>query len=165
MTSQTVLRTIGRESLGHLTQHVSESYRMSTTRRFRTSDIRRLTSKAVESAKDHREICGLLIDNGYFLQIKQTRNVSISRGSFVIGGRQIRSLERAALRLDLEVVGTFHSHIYAFPKPGESDIRGAADDSLMLVIDSVDRKIGLWRIRNNRAYSWSTLFKCASRSP
>jgi proteasome lid subunit RPN8/RPN11 len=125
---------------------------MTIARRFRRSDIRRLISEAVNSAKDCRAICGLLIDNGYFLQIRRTRNVTRRRCSFLLDGRQIRSLERAARSLDLEIVGTFHSHIFSPPEPGESDIRGAVNDSLMLVIDSMEREVTLWRIRNKRAY-------------
>jgi len=59
---------------------------------------------------------------------------------------------RASERLGLKIVGTFHSHIFWFARPGDADIRGADEDSLMLIIDSMDKDIGLWRIKNNRAY-------------
>ncbi len=101
---------------------------------------------------DHREICGLLIDNGCFLHPEQTRNIARRRGSFLLDGRQIWSVQRAAQRLNLTIAGTFRSHLYWFATPAASDIRGAPDDSLMLIIDSMDRKVRLWRIHNKRAY-------------
>jgi proteasome lid subunit RPN8/RPN11 len=67
--------------------------------------------------------------------------------------REINSLCRASKKLGLKVVGTFHSHIISSPKPGPSDIRGAEDDSLLLILDSMDKRLGLWRIRYGRAYA------------
>ena len=120
--------------------------------RLRRSDIRRLMSKAVVCAKDAREICGLLLDNGYFVHVRETRNIAKKRGSFRLDIREINSVCRASEKLGLKVVGTFHSHIVWFPKPGPADIGGAEDDSFMLIIDSMDRQVGLWRIRHGRAY-------------
>ncbi len=109
--------------------------------------------KARHLAGRGREVCGLLIDNGHFLQIRETRNISKRKGSFQLDMREVNSICRAAEKLGSKVVGTFHSHIAWFPKPGESDIRGAEEGSLMLIIDSMDRQIGLWRISHARAYA------------
>jgi proteasome lid subunit RPN8/RPN11 len=124
-----------------------------TKNRIRKADIRRLMRKAVGSAKRYREIGGLLIDNGHFLQLREMRNVSKREGSFVLDSREINSVTRAAEKLDLAVVGTFHSHIAWYAKPGEGDINGAEDNSMMLIFDPVDREARLWRIQNNRAYA------------
>ena len=121
--------------------------------RFRRREIRSLTAKAVELARDHREVCGLLIDNGYFLQTRETRNISKRDGSFEFDMREINSLAKAAEKLNLEVVGTFHSHPVWFAEPGKADIKAAADDSLALIIDAMDRDVRLWRIKNGRAYA------------
>lgn len=121
--------------------------------RFHRSDMRRLISGAAAFAKDAREICGVLIDNGHFLQIRETRNISKERGSSKFDRRELNSINRAAEKLELKVVGTFHSHPFWFAKPGESDIQGAVDNSLMLIIDGMDKQVGLWRIKNNRGYA------------
>jgi proteasome lid subunit RPN8/RPN11 len=110
-------------------------------------------SKAVACAKNAREICGLLIDNGYFVHVRETRNIAKKRGSFRLDMREINSVCRASEKLGLKAVGTFHSHIVWFPKPGLADIQGAEDNSLMLIIDSMDKQVGLWRICHGRAYS------------
>jgi proteasome lid subunit RPN8/RPN11 len=120
--------------------------------RLRKRDLRRLMSKAVARRKSAREIGGLLIDNGYFFQVRETRNISKRRGSFWLDWRETNSICRAAEKLGMKVVGTFHSHIVWFPEPGPTDIRGAEDDSFMLIIDSMDRQVGLWRILHGRAY-------------
>jgi proteasome lid subunit RPN8/RPN11 len=123
--------------------------------RIRKKDIRYLLTKAVAEAKDAHEICGLLIDNGYFLQLMETRNISKRDGSFLMDGREVRSVNKAAEKLNLDYVGTYHSHICWFAKPGDSDIAGAEDNSLMLIIDNMDKEVKLWRIKNKRAYPLS----------
>ncbi len=69
--------------------------------------------------------------------------------------REVRSLKKAAEKLDLKVIGTFHSHIYGGAKPGKSDIAGTWDGYLMLIINTLYKDIKLWRIKNNRAYPLS----------
>ena len=44
------------------------------------------------------------------------------------------------------MVGTFHSHPVGLPEPGPSDIANAQHDSLMLIVDCLDKKWGLWHI-------------------
>ncbi|MEN6577155.1 MAG: Mov34/MPN/PAD-1 family protein [Phycisphaerales bacterium] len=97
-------------------------------------DIRRMMSRAVARARGDWEICGLLIDNGCFLQMRETRNLSRRRGSCALDFREINAICRACERLDLKIVGTFHSHIRNIAKPGQTDIRGAEDGDLMLII-------------------------------
>lgn len=119
--------------------------------RLHRRELRRLMSRAVGKAGRGWEICGLLIDNGYFLQMRETRNLSRKQGSFVLDFREINMIRRSSERLGLKVAGTFHSHISWFAKPGEADIQGADDGALMLVMDTMDKDVKLWRIRNNRA--------------
>lgn len=121
--------------------------------RLRRSDLRHLISRAVACRKEAHEIGGLLIDNGHFFQVRETRNISRKRGSFWLDMREVNSICRACEKLGMEVVGTFHSHIVWFPEPGPTDIQGAEDNSFMLIIDSMDRQVGLWRIHRGRAYS------------
>jgi proteasome lid subunit RPN8/RPN11 len=109
--------------------------------------------KARGRAKNAREICGLLIDNGCFLQMKETRNISQRRGSFLLDQREINSIRKASKTLDLEVVGTFHSHPFSPAEPGKADIEGANTGSLMLILDATDKDVRLWRIQNDRAYA------------
>ncbi|OHB66759.1 MAG: hypothetical protein A2Y77_14320 [Planctomycetes bacterium RBG_13_62_9] len=110
-------------------------------------------SKAAESAEDAQEICGLLIDNGYFIQVRETRNISRKRGAFRLDAKEVNAISRAAEKVGLIVIGTFHSHITWFAKPGPTDIQGAQDKSLMLIVDSMDKQVGLWRISHGRAYA------------
>jgi proteasome lid subunit RPN8/RPN11 len=69
--------------------------------------------------------------------------------------REVCSLERAAEKLNLEVIGTYHSHTIWFAEPGDSDIAGTWDNSLMLIVDAMHKGIKLWRIKNGRAYHLS----------
>ena len=121
--------------------------------RFLRGEMRRLMQNARRRAKSYWEVGGLLIDNGHFLQIRETRNISKRECSFQLDMREVNAVRKAAAKLGLKVVGTFHSHIFSSPAPGASDIRGAEEDALMLIIDSMDRQIGLWRISHGRAYT------------
>jgi len=115
-------------------------------------DIIQLIRKARAVARDNgTEIAGLLIHNGHFLEILETRNVSKKGGHFRFDERQIKAIKKAVKELDHEIVGTFHSHPAYFAKPSDTDIKWAVDDSLMLIIDCMDREARLWRIKNGKA--------------
>lgn len=118
----------------------------------RRSVLTRLISSAVKRAKDgDREICGLLVFNGLFLDLLQTENKSRRGGSFSFYAKEYDHLERCAQALGYEVVGTFHSHPLWVAKPSEGDLNGALDNSLMLIIDCMDRNARLWHVRNRKA--------------
>jgi hypothetical protein len=53
--------------------------------------------------------------------------------------------------LGIAVVGTFHSHIFAAPVPGEGDIDGSFDGQLMFIFDTEAQKFALWLIARRRA--------------
>jgi proteasome lid subunit RPN8/RPN11 len=115
------------------------------------TDLRRLVGRAAAVAKRHaREVVGLLIDNGFFLELVECRNKSRRAGSFSFYYVDIRSKVAAAERLGHEVVGTFHSHPAGLAKPGEGDVTNAVDNSLMLIIDCTGREAALWRIKNGK---------------
>jgi proteasome lid subunit RPN8/RPN11 len=100
---------------------------------------------------EHKEVCGLLVDNGFFLEMLEVRNVSRRPGSFLLSLSGVRKLERGASLLGNTVVGSFHSHVVGLAKPGKTDIQGSTDGEFMLIIDTMDREAKLWRIRNGRA--------------
>ncbi len=105
----------------------------------------------VDRAVPGTEICGLVVDTGFYLSLVQARNVSRRSGSFIFSRPDVRRIVAAAEILGQEVVGTFHSHPAAPAIPSASDIANAVDDSLMLIFDCVARCGRLWRIRSGRA--------------
>jgi proteasome lid subunit RPN8/RPN11 len=115
-------------------------------------DLNRIIRTARNTARnDHHEICGLLIDNGHFLEILETRNTSKRGGHFEFDGKQIRKIMKSVKDVNHEIVGTFHSHPLYYPKPGVNDIKWAVDDSLMLIIDCIDQEATLWHIKDKKA--------------
>jgi proteasome lid subunit RPN8/RPN11 len=109
--------------------------------------LRRAIDDAVLAANDGgREVCGLLVDNGYLLEVVKTGNKIKRGGGYEYYYSEVRSIVKAAGRLGHETVGTFHSHPLSIAKPGESDIANAVEDSLMLIIDVVSKKTRLWHI-------------------
>ncbi|PWU17965.1 MAG: hypothetical protein C5B50_10215 [Verrucomicrobia bacterium] len=103
------------------------------------------------ATKNGSEVCGLLLDNGYFLELVQTRNRARSGGGFCFYYREIRMLQRMARLSQHEIVGTFHSHPLALAEPGHSDLRHAVNKSLMLIFDVIGRSAKLWRIKDHKA--------------
>jgi proteasome lid subunit RPN8/RPN11 len=122
---------------------------------FNKNEYQKLLREACDVA--HRnsgmEICGFIIDTGYYLKFVQTKNVSRRTGSFIFSKFDVRKIVAAAKILDQEVVGTFHSHPVGVAVPGSSDIKYAVNDSLMFIFDCTDKKGKLWRICNGRAQS------------
>jgi proteasome lid subunit RPN8/RPN11 len=98
--------------------------------------------------KNGQEICGLIIDNGYFLELIQTRNKVRNGGGFAFYSSEIKAIQKSVNILYHEIVGTFHSHPSYIAEPGKSDIENTLDDSLMLIIDVTNRDFGLWYIKN-----------------
>lgn len=112
--------------------------------------LKKTIDDAVTAAKDGgREICGFLVDNGYFLEIVHVRNKVKRGGGFAFYVNEVRALGRAAEMLGHDIVGTFHSHPLSTAEPGESDIISAVDDSLMIVIDVMEKKAKLWHVHDH----------------
>jgi proteasome lid subunit RPN8/RPN11 len=116
--------------------------------------LRENLSLAAHLAHEHREICGLVIENGLLLELVRLPNRTRRRGKFRMLEKDLKPIELAARRLRHRVVGSFHSHPVSEAKPGPGDRRGAQIGSLMLVIDCIGQEARLWRIgRNKRAYA------------
>ncbi len=113
------------------------------------SQLDKIIIASVNAAeKDGIEVCGLLVDNGYFIELIQTKNKIKKGGGYKFYRSEIRSIQIAVERLGHEVVGTFHSHPLYIASPSHTDIVNAVDDSIMLIIDVLDKKIGLWHIKD-----------------
>lgn len=107
---------------------------------------------ATESARDGgREVCGLLVDSGDFLELVPVRNKCKTGGGFAFYAGEVRAVQKRVAALGREIVGTFHSHPVGVAKPGRSDIHHAVDDSLMLICDVTGREWALWHIEQEKA--------------
>jgi proteasome lid subunit RPN8/RPN11 len=112
-----------------------------------------ITRRAVSLARARqREVCGLLLLHGKVLGLVELRNMSKRRGSFQLNRQDVSAAGSAATLLGSRVVGTFHSHVASSAEPAETDIAGAEDGALMLIIDTITREARLWRIHGARAY-------------
>jgi proteasome lid subunit RPN8/RPN11 len=120
--------------------------------KFISRQLRATLREARTAARDgYRETCGLLVDNGYFLELVPIRNRARRPGRFVLDGPRTRASVRATRQLGWRVVGTFHSHPWSTAEPGAGDIAGALRGSLMLVVDCIEGHAKLWRIGKNTA--------------
>jgi proteasome lid subunit RPN8/RPN11 len=112
--------------------------------------LRRTIAEARQAAKGGLEICGLLIDNGYFIEMKCLKNKSKKIGTFSFFMKEADTIEKACKQLNHEIVGTFHSHPFSMAEPGKSDIAKAFDNEIMLIIDVMNKEARLWRLSNNK---------------
>jgi proteasome lid subunit RPN8/RPN11 len=117
---------------------------------FLKSQLEREIQDAVDRAEDLQEICGLLFDNGEYLDLVRCTNVSKSPASFELSPAQVERIVRERRSKGRQLVGTFHSHVASEAKPGKSDIRCALG-ALMLIIDVCDESGRLWRICEGQA--------------
>ena len=113
-------------------------------------EIKPLTRAACAAAKTGMEICGLLVDNGFFLEILQVKNKSRRPGHFEFYSREIDLIEKAVKRLNHEIVGTFHSHPFSSAEPGNSDIENSIEGEIMLIIDASQKALGLWKVTSKK---------------
>ena len=120
--------------------------------KFLKSQVKSLINNAKLASKSlSKEICGLLVFNGFFIQPIEIRNKSKKECSFEFYRADVRRIQKSVNILEQEIIGTFHSHPVGTSEPGASDISGALDDSFMLVIDVTDKVIDLWHIKNEKA--------------
>ncbi len=114
--------------------------------------LRNVMRLAIKKAKGRgREICGVIVSNGHFLHLVRTRNRAKGPGSFQLPAGEVRKIQRTARKLNLRVLGTFHSHPVSEAEPGVSDIAGADDGALMLILSCWDKEAKLWKIRKRKA--------------
>jgi proteasome lid subunit RPN8/RPN11 len=118
--------------------------------RILNTQLRRTIAEARQAAKSGMEICGLLIDNGYFIEIIGLRNKSNKAGKFSFFMKEADAIEKACKQLNHEIVGTFHSHPFSMSEPGNSDIDKAFDNEIVLIIGAIEKKAKLWRISNKK---------------
>jgi len=120
--------------------------------RFLTPQFKRILVEARRLAKlNGIEVCGLILDNGLFLELVQTKNKSRHGGGFSFYFSEVRAIRKLAGLCAHEIVGTFHSHPAGLPEPGPGDLRNAVDDSLMLIFDVLGRSARLWHVKDQRA--------------
>jgi proteasome lid subunit RPN8/RPN11 len=118
--------------------------------RILNTQLRRTIAEACRLANGGMEICGLLIDNGYFIEMIRMRNKSKKPCSFSFYLAEADAIEKACKQLNHEIVGTFHSHPFSMAEPGNSDIAKAFDNEIMLIIDVIKNEAKLWRVSSKR---------------
>lgn len=119
--------------------------------KFLKSTFRAIQKEAKKTADLNRgEVCGLILDNGSFLELIRVRNKSKSGGGFSFYFNEIRTIQKMASLLNHEIVGTFHSHPVGLANPGPADLRHTVDGSIMLIFDVMGRSAWLWRIKRKR---------------
>jgi proteasome lid subunit RPN8/RPN11 len=117
--------------------------------KFLKPQFKALQSESEKLAKSGgREICGLILDNGYFLELISIRNKVNRGGGFAFYFQDVRAICKWAKLSKHTVVGTFHSHPLGVAQPGPADLHNAVEDSLMLIFDVTGRSGALWIIKN-----------------
>jgi len=118
--------------------------------RLLASQLNAMISAAEIATDDGKEICGFLIDNGYFLSMVQVRNKEklIGKSAFYVS--EVRRLVKAVKVLGCEIVGTFHSHPMSGANLSKGDIDSSEDDDLVLIISTPKKEEKLWYINKNK---------------
>ena len=107
--------------------------------------------RAVLASARRREICGLLIDNGYFLKLVFMRNKSRTPHKCAFYFGEVRSIEKACRKLGHRIIGTLHSFPSSPAEIGEGHIENGVEGSLLLVISSTEKSAALWQTENGSA--------------
>ena len=92
------------------------------------------------------EVCGVIIrppDGVLFL--RPLRNLATEQAKWLIEREWLRQIRRDLKGSGSRLVGTYHSHVggYAYPIPKDLDYYPSG--FLMMIYDTMDRRVGLWR--------------------
>ena len=97
--------------------------------------------------RDHSEVCGVLLTaDERKLQLYFLPNRSERCAAWLLHGTDIVAARREARSLGLRVVGTFHSHPFTEPVPGERDLASIWRGSMQLIYDVCGRAARLWTV-------------------
>ncbi len=107
--------------------------------------------RAVLAAARRREICGLLIDNGYFLELVFMRNKSRMPRKCAFYFGEVRTIEKACRKLGHRIIGTFHSFPSSPTEMGDGHVENGVEGSLLLVISSTEKSATLWQTEGGEA--------------
>jgi proteasome lid subunit RPN8/RPN11 len=115
------------------------------------SELKEVVKDAILSSKKNGfEICGLLVDNGYFIELIKVKNAGRRGGGFRFGPNEIKFIQKAARKMNHKIIGTFHSHPTYIAAPSDSDLTYAVDHSFLLIIDVMGKEVKLWYIANQK---------------
>jgi proteasome lid subunit RPN8/RPN11 len=117
---------------------------------FQRKNVREILRSVVRAKKCLREVCGLLFDNGRYIELVEIENISTDICRFVLAPAAVDASIEESLALGRTFIGTFHSHLASDPVPGDTDIECALGE-IMLIIDSCDGHMRLWRIERDTA--------------
>jgi len=101
--------------------------------------------RAVLAAARRREICGLLVDNGYFLELVFLRNKSRMPNKCTFYFGEVRAIEKACRKMGHRIIGTFHSLPSSSAEIGDDRIENGVEGSLLFVISSTEKRATLWQ--------------------
>jgi proteasome lid subunit RPN8/RPN11 len=92
------------------------------------------------------EVCGAIIRTpDGVLRLKPLRNLATEPAKWEIDREWLRQIRRELKGSGSRLVGTYHSHVggYAYPSPKDLDYYPSG--FLMMIYDTMDRRVGLWR--------------------
>ena len=119
--------------------------------RIHREQLHQLQNTAVRAACRYREVCRLLARVGKSIRLIPVRNSAKEMGAFETRPRFRQIALRSRNIPSCTVVGSYHSHPLSPSIPGRSDIDGAWEGDVMLIVCAWDRTARLWRIKRGKA--------------
>jgi proteasome lid subunit RPN8/RPN11 len=107
--------------------------------------------RAVLASARRREICGLLIDNGYFLELVSMRNKSHTADKCAFYFGEVRTIEKACRKVGHRIIGTFHSFPSSPAEMGDGHVENGVEGSLLLAINPAEKNATLWHTEGGKA--------------
>jgi proteasome lid subunit RPN8/RPN11 len=105
----------------------------------------RMRRRALRRARDKFEVCGALIrDSDGEIYLLPLDNLATEPAKWEIRRSWLRFIRRNLRGTGERLVGTFHSHVGGYAYPTEKDLDYYPSGFLMMIIDTVDRRVGMW---------------------
>lgn len=92
------------------------------------------------------EVCGAIIrcPEGV-LHLRPLKNLATEPAKWEIDREWLREIRRELKESHSRLVGTYHSHVGGYAYPSQKDLDYYPSGFLMMIYDTVDRRVGLWR--------------------
>jgi proteasome lid subunit RPN8/RPN11 len=92
------------------------------------------------------EVCGAIIRAADgLLCLRPLQNLATEPAKWEIDREWLREIRRELKDSGTRLVGTYHSHVGGYAYPSPKDLNYYPSGFLMMIYDTFDRRVGLWR--------------------
>lgn len=108
-----------------------------------------------QANKNGFEVCGAMIrDKNGVLTLRPLENLAREPAKWLIEIQWLRDIRRELKGTEERLGGTYHSHVGGYAYPGPADLDTYPSAFLMMIYDTIDRRVGMWKPLIRKGKGW-----------